>query len=112
MESIGMAWEQYGALGALGVALTLSVGFFKGKVSPHLPKRYQWQAWAPWLRWSVVFSTAGIGATITSHLADLAWPASIGLGVNAGFIAIGIRESKRALSPKENRERALRLKRG
>lgn len=98
VQLIDQGWHTYGYLGALAMLLTTAVGLYKQPVIQNLvPDRMKWLNLKPVAKVIVIFVAAGAGSGLLAYLGGASVAAAAGLGISAGFAAIGIRETKETL---------------
>lgn len=101
LQTIDQGWQIYGALGAFAMLLTTAVGLFKQPVIQNiLPTKMRWISFKPITKVAVIFAGACAGSGLLAYLGGVSVVSAIGLGISAGFAAIGVRETKETLTTK------------
>jgi hypothetical protein len=101
VQLIDQGWHTYGYLGVLATLLTAAVGLYKQPVIQNLvPAQMKWLNLKPVVKVAVIFVAAGAGSGLLAYLGGASVAAAVGLGISAGFAAIGIRETKETLVSK------------
>jgi hypothetical protein len=99
IQAIDQGWQTYGLLGGLATMLTLAVGLYKQPMIQNaVPNKMKWINLGPIPKLIAIFATACVGSGFLAYLGGASVVAAVGLGISAGFAAIGMRETKETIT--------------